>query len=519
MASLAFIAPRALAEDLSSRPTTLLIVDVRERWEYNDGHVPGSALIPLGRAQERFPLALPDRNAPLVIVGAGADDNRAAVAAKLLPDHRAISILDGGIGAWQSEGLQIETGWGVPGKRLGEQIVHEADDLQIDAVELRKLDPSSTLIIDIRPRWEHCQGHVPGAISIPGAELSRYTGAIDRLVKEAGFNRVVTHCAGRTRGIMAAQFLREQGILVAQALKNGCMGWMLAGYRLEYEHVPPNFAPRRTRRPGRSCARTLRACELAELLKQNTPLYLVDLRTKHSFRRGHIPGSIPLESGQLILEKDLWLAQQHVPIVLIGASDEDSETAAALLIRLGHPNVRVLKGGLDAWHGTLQPVSNMGEMLATTSGATIIQPLDLVTNCLEAQVIDVRSRGEWSLAHVPGSRCVPLGLLLANIDTMVLDATPVVLVSDNNLRASHAASAIRKSGRFPGEIQLVAGGLNAMRAMQITLVEDQPDMSVASKDTGGRLSRAIWERPFETELRPVMEAYLSWEESLVSGSK
>ena len=44
---------------------------------------------------------------------------------------------------------------------------------------------------------------------------------------------IVVSCAGRTRGILGAQCLRDLGYRNAYALLNGAMGWRLAGYELE----------------------------------------------------------------------------------------------------------------------------------------------------------------------------------------------------------------------------------------------------------------------------------------------
>ena len=63
---------------------------------------------------------------------------------------------------------------------------------------------------------------------------------------------------------------------------------------------------------------------------------------------------------------------------------------------------------------------------------------------------------------------------------------------------------------------MLAGGLQAIRAAGMRLIEDAPDSSMASRDTPGRVSAAVWRMPLE-RTRPLMLRYLAWEEALVPG--
>ena len=72
---------------------------------------------------------------------------------------------------------------------------------------------------------------IPTAISVPGAELVYRVGAIAPRPETL----VVVNCAGRTRSIIGTQSLVNAGIANSvAALRNGTIGWLLAGHALEH---------------------------------------------------------------------------------------------------------------------------------------------------------------------------------------------------------------------------------------------------------------------------------------------
>src|SRR5258705_3236459 len=94
------------------------------------------------------------------------------------------------------------------------------------------------VILDSRPFEEYRRMSIPGAINVPGAELAW---RVHDLAPEPD-TLVVVNCAGRTRSIIGCQSLRNAGIPNrVVALKDGTMGWDLAGF--ECEHGAGRVAP------------------------------------------------------------------------------------------------------------------------------------------------------------------------------------------------------------------------------------------------------------------------------------
>lgn len=78
-----------------------LLVDVREPQEYEQAHIPGAQLLPLGQLESRLG-DLPDHRDIIFACRSGARSRVAAhLAAEKMPRHQSLYNLDGGILAWQ----------------------------------------------------------------------------------------------------------------------------------------------------------------------------------------------------------------------------------------------------------------------------------------------------------------------------------------------------------------------------------------------------------------------------------
>jgi rhodanese-related sulfurtransferase len=88
----------------------------------------------------------------------------------------------------------------------------------------RLQDGDPLVVLDVRPGAEHAAGHLPGAISIPVAELRR------RLAELPADREVVAYCRGPYCAFAheAVELLREEGY-VARRLEDGLPEWQAAG--------------------------------------------------------------------------------------------------------------------------------------------------------------------------------------------------------------------------------------------------------------------------------------------------
>ena len=84
----------------------VVVIDVREPWEYNEGHIPGVKLIPLGTLPDRMNEIPKDKTVILTC----RSGNRSGQAFRFLREQGFDNVhnMEGGILAWEKQGLPVE---------------------------------------------------------------------------------------------------------------------------------------------------------------------------------------------------------------------------------------------------------------------------------------------------------------------------------------------------------------------------------------------------------------------------
>src|SRR6185437_12159327 len=144
---------------------------------------------------------------------------------------------DDGIVGWEKAGFVLFSGVHVPSKAFGEFVEHDSGTPSIGAAELDALMQSGAKlkVLDSRPFDEFARISIPGGINVPGAELVLRA----RDIAPSPDTTIVVNCAGRTRSIIGAQSLINAGIPnKVMALRNGTMGWHLAGLTCDSGKTP-----------------------------------------------------------------------------------------------------------------------------------------------------------------------------------------------------------------------------------------------------------------------------------------
>ncbi len=86
---------------------------------------------------------------------------------------------------------------------------------------------TQALVLDVREPAEYAAGHVPGALSIPQADLAL---RLDELPRERD---LLVVCQSGARSARAARFLKQVGFRKVTNLVGGTAGWRQAGLRTE----------------------------------------------------------------------------------------------------------------------------------------------------------------------------------------------------------------------------------------------------------------------------------------------
>lgn len=87
--------------------------------------------------------------------------------------------------------------------------------------------------------------------------------------------------------------------------------------------------------------------ELAEWLKQDKSVRLVDVRSREEFEAVHIAGSVLL--SQDVMRELMGDGSNSRPLVIVDHQGKNALDAAAYFMGHGLQNVRCLRGGIDAW--------------------------------------------------------------------------------------------------------------------------------------------------------------------------
>ncbi len=325
----------------------LALLDVREEGVFSKAHLLFGEPVPLSRLEMRID-ATGARGARLASC---CCDRRRALAQRAAAvlrrfGYRHLSVLAGGIGAWKAAGFELFSGVNVPSKAFGEFVEHRVRDAAHRAAELkaeagrRRGYRGSRLPADGRvSRDEH-----PGrGIDCPGAELVY---RVHDIVPRPE-TLVVVNCAGRTRSIIGAQSLINAGIPnKVVALKNGTMGWHLAGLSLEHG---AGRACARARGSGARARHVRPPTRVAERfgVKRSTPQgsnafaggrprgrsICFDVRSPDEYAPGIVRDSCSAPGGQLVQATDVYVAVRNARIVLVDdrrrARDHDRVVAPA----------------------------------------------------------------------------------------------------------------------------------------------------------------------------------------------
>jgi rhodanese-related sulfurtransferase len=490
----------------------LALVDVREERVFSESHLLFARSVPLSRLELRFARLVPRRATRIVLV----DDNDGLTerAAKVLTaaGYSDLSILDGGNAAWQAAGFELFSGVHVPSKAFGELVEHENGTPSISAEELDALMQSGTdmVVLDSRPFDEYSRVSIPTGVNVPGAEL--VLRVHDMAPKPETL--VVVNCAGRTRSIIGAQSLINAGVPnKVVALRNGTMGWNLAGFtpdsgkdKCAPEVSHGSLAWAKSAAEGVAKKLGLQSIDAATLarLRADTSrtTYLFDVRDPAEYVVGHLAGALHAPGGQLVQATDQYVGTLRSRIVVVDDKQVRAVMTASWLRQMGWDEVFVLVASGDEKGFPENPVLGAAPRDAAISAAALS---DLVKRG-DATVIDLSLSRDYQSAHIPGAWFAIRARLGAALDKIKPRGT-LLLTSEDGALAGIAVADARALTSLP--VRYLDGGNAAWRAAGLPLTGDDPRMADEPVDA--------WLKPYERAdgVRQAMADYLAWETDLL----
>jgi rhodanese-related sulfurtransferase len=167
-----------------------LLVDVRERDEWVEGHIPGAVHVPRGHLESRIEQVAPDRARPLVLYCSGGA--RSAFAAKTLEElgYESVASLAGGITDWKRNGGEVQLPRSLDAAKRARYSRHLLIPEVGEEGQLRLLD-SRVLLIGAGGLGS------PAALYLAAAGVGRIGIVDDDRVDESNLQRQVAHSTAR----------------------------------------------------------------------------------------------------------------------------------------------------------------------------------------------------------------------------------------------------------------------------------------------------------------------------------
>jgi rhodanese-related sulfurtransferase len=354
-------------------------------------------------------------------------------------------------------------------------------------------------------------------VNVPGGDLVLWAEELKQTNSP-----VIVNCAGRTRSIIGTAALRRLGLTNVRALRNGTMGWVLAGFELEKNPArtaPP--APQRSSAQVLSLAAgvagdehipSISAQSLAEALAKDNDgvTYLIDVRSESEYESGQVAGSINVPGGQAVQRADDFIAVRNALIVFISNAGARAVMAAYWYRQMGFPNVFFLDGGLHAWReGGENLVRGISEdeplgFSAAQRTARLIGARDLERMPRDAGtlILDVGTSLEFEAAHLPEAKWISRGWIEIEIPKRYPDRNQAIVVTcPGGEQSIFAARALAEIGY--ADVSVLTGGSRAWTAEGFSIERGLDGCLVQPKDVV--LSPSI------RGSKEDMQRYLDWE--------
>jgi rhodanese-related sulfurtransferase len=331
----------------------IALLDARHEAAFATGHPLFAANMAADRIALEAAIRLPRKDVPIVVYDAGEGLVPLATDRLTALGYTNVRQLEGGLDAWRAAGFELFQDVNSYAKAFGELVEQRRHTPSLPADEVAKLieHKANIAILDVRRFDEYATMNIPGSVSVPGAELVLRAG---RAAPDPE-TTIVVNCAGRTRSIIGTQSLINAGVPnKVVALRNGTIGWTLAGKHLEHGadrrgdigsfEGAENSAREVAYRAG---VRHLSPEEAVALQSQtNRTLYRFDVRSSEEYAAGHLGDFGHYAGGQLVQEIDMAAPVRGARILLTDDKGVRADMTASWLAQMGWETY-VLVGGYD----------------------------------------------------------------------------------------------------------------------------------------------------------------------------
>ena len=225
-------------------------------------------------------------------------------------------------------------------------------------------------------------------------------------------------------------------------------------------------------------------------------LYVLDVRDPAEFKAGHRPGSRNARPvGSLSRPPTPGLACATSRIVLVDDTGVRARMAGAWLRQMGHRDVFVVEGGLEATKETGTAPTPVPELTAPVDLLDVPALLRLLDSGASTLIVDLARSLEFRDGHIPGA-IWGVRSRLAALRPKLTAATHIVLTSPDGLLARLAVSEAKNLSA--AQVHVLEGGTEAWHAYGRPLVKDRtrpPPTRTASTSIFAPTTATLASRP------------------------
>jgi len=392
-------------------PPDVYIIDVREKKEYDEGHIFSSFNIPAGRPDEMTRLLPKKKGIELIFYCDGPScepNHKAAREAKKLGYQNA-KVFAGGIDEWKKKYELVALGKQAIAEGFG--IVDYSYVRDKVANGIRRFD--KVVIIDARPERMYSDGHVPSAISLPSMTFARDYPEFKKLKISKDTEIILGVGRECPLSLKNAQRLKAEGYT-----------------NLKLYIQPPIWFATDYAEIGIKKAKSLKDAGVAFL----------DARPERLFQKGTIEGAINIPDNKFEELKDRLPTDKTKPVVSFcqGYACEKSHVLARKMMAIGYANVMVYAGGFPEWQQTFKQAAAKIKK-GSEEGTIDIQHFEktLKDNPGSIHIIDVRSPAEFSTGSFKTATNITVDDLEKKIQSLPSDK-PIVFICATGARSGEA---------------------------------------------------------------------------------
>ncbi|MCH9675071.1 MAG: hypothetical protein K0U93_26750 [Gammaproteobacteria bacterium] len=494
------------------------LLDAREEGDFTEkGHILLASNVPLSRLEFLIADLVPRRDTRVIWVDAGEGVAARAAERACELGYSNVHVLAGGTPAWLEAGNPLYEGIYVPSKAFAEVVEHDAATPYITPEQLAdwQQQGKNIAIFDTRTYDEYHANTIPGAVSMPGAEIVyRVPGVVTD-----PHTVVVVNCGGRTRSIIGAQSLINAGFdNKVVSLKDGTMGWHLAGLKVANGSTdmapPPSDAslPKIRQEASRVAhsfgVETIDVSALHALRADATnTTYVLDVRSPGEYARGHFPGSRSAPGGQLVQETDVHVAVWGAHVVLVDDDGVRANMTGSWLAQMGwRVSVLTVGAGELTQSGAVGPVSMVAPSVPVEAYVEVGELAQMLASG-DVTVIDLARSRQHRKGHIKGARFTVRARLEEQLRNL---AGSVVLTSEDGHLAELGWCDVAATGSHGVDLRVLRGGTSAWVADGHALVSGLADPLGPVDD--------CWYTPRDRDpdkREQAMNDYLTWEANLV----